>query len=129
MAASVQIHSDDPSGAVRTITLTQTAADKAHIDIETSAMPGSVQSFDLKNVTGDPASITIACQLDSFFSGDVGVVVQPATAAKPPVATITVSHAFLGDGVYVYALRAGEDVLVRAFLQQAAFPPLAAGGT
>jgi hypothetical protein len=129
MALTVQIHSDDPGGVVRTITLTQTAADKAHIDIETSAAPRSVQPYDLKNVTADPVSITIACQLDAFLSGDIGVVVQPATAGKPPVATMTVSHAFLGDGVYVYPLRAGEDVLVRNFLQQAAFPSLAAGGT
>jgi hypothetical protein len=123
--ASVQIHSTDAGGAVRTISLTKTGADKAHIDIETSAVPGSTQSHDLKNVTANPASITIACELNAFFPGDILVVVQPAKGGKTPVATITISHAFLGNGVYVYPLSAGEDVAVHNFLQQANFPPLA----
>ena len=126
MAPSVQIHSTDPDGSVRTITLTQTAAGEAHIDIEYSAAPGSKQSWDLRNVTADPASITIVCKIEEFPWGNIRVVVQPATAAQPPVATITVSHAILGDGAYVYSLAAGEDANVRAFLQRANFP-LAAG--
>jgi hypothetical protein len=47
--------------------LTKTDAAKAHIDIETSAAPGAKQSYDLKNVTANPASITIACELDAGF--------------------------------------------------------------
>jgi hypothetical protein len=127
MGPTEQIHSDDPGGVVGTIRLTQTAANKAHIDIETSAVPGTSQSYDLKNVTANPPSITIACELDAVFSGDILVVVQPAKGGKSPVATITISHAFLGDGVYVYSLRAAEDISVRNFLQQANFPPLSAG--
>lgn len=127
MALIVTIHSTNPDGSVRAITLMQTAADNAHIDIETSAAPGAKQSHDLRNVTANMASLTIACEIDALFSGDILVVVQPAKNGKPPVATITVSHVFLGNGVYVYPLSAGDDTKMRAFLQQANFPPLPGG--
>jgi hypothetical protein len=122
MAAEVQVHSDDSGGVVRTITLTQTAADAARIDIETSASPGSKQSYDLKIVTADVLSAVIVCKIDEFPWGDLRLAAPSAANGQPPVATITLSHAFLGNGTYLYPLRAGEDAKVRAFLQQANFP-------
>ena len=126
MTLSVQIHSDADS-VVRTITLTKTAAAEARIDIESSAAPGSTQTYQLKDVTANPVSLTIVCNIENFPWGNGRVVVQPSTAAQPSTATITVSHAFLGDGTYVYPLRMGEDGLVSNYLKQANFPPLVPG--
>jgi len=126
MNATVQIHSDDADGTVRTISLKQTATDKGHIEIASSAAPASPQSHDLKNIRADLAALTLNCQLDEFFSASISVLVQKASAGKPALATIQVSHAIYGNGVYVYTLRAGEDDLMRAFLIEAAFPLLQA---
>jgi hypothetical protein len=122
MAAQVQLHSDEPGGVVRTLTLTQTAADAAHIDIENSGSPGAMQSFDLNVVSADAEALVIRCKVEQFPWGDLSVEVRPAADGEPPSAHLTLSHAFLGNGVYDYRLRPGEDGTVRAFLQEANFP-------
>jgi hypothetical protein len=124
MDASVQVQSND-AGVVRTITVTQTAQSAVRVEMETSSAPGSVQSYNFKNVSADQPSLTIACQLDALFSADVRMAVTTGGTTGHPSATINVSHAILGNGVYIYPLRAGDDARVRDFLERAAFPPLA----
>lgn len=128
MNAKVQIHSDDPTGIVRTITIEQTELDSGHIDIKSSAAPASGQSYDLNNIMADVASLAMVCQVDAFLSASINVSIQSPASGNLPTATVTISHALFGDGVYKYTIRAGEDELVRQFLISANFPPIDARG-
>jgi hypothetical protein len=123
MNPTVTIHSD-ANGVMRTITLTKTGADTGHITIASTAAPGSDQDYDVKNVQADPAALKLSCQVDAFLSANIDLSVQRGSGGNGPVATVVVSHAVLGDGTYVYPIRAGEDQLVQNFLVQAEFPPL-----
>ena len=127
MNPTVTIHSD-ADGITRTITLTRTGADTGHFAMASTAAPGNDQNYDVENVEADPVTLKLACQTQvGFITADIDLSVERGVGGKPPVATVVVSHSVFGDGTYVYALRAGEDELVKEFLVAAAFPPL--GGT
>ena len=123
MNPTVTIHSD-ANGVTRTITLSKTSADTGHITMASTAAPGNDQNYDVKNVQADPAALKLTCQVDAWLSADIDLSVQRSNGGQAPVATVVVSHAVIGDGTYVYPLRAGEDQLVQNFLVQAAYPPL-----
>ena len=117
---SVTLHSDGPGGA-QTITISQTGTDTAHIDI----IGGGIPSEDVVSVRADPTALTLTCQIHVLFqAGEVSVVVQRAAAGNPPVATITISGLWFGNGPHVFPLQAGEDTALQTFLRQAGFPPL-----
>jgi hypothetical protein len=72
----------------------------------------------------DENSGTITCQIDTCPSANIDLSIQKGSGSQTPVATVVVSHAVIGNGTYVYPIRAGEDLQVQTFLVQAAFPPL-----
>jgi len=88
-----------------------------------TAAPGNDQNYDVDSIQADPAALKLACVAEVFLSADIDLSVQRGSAGQAPVATVVVSHAVLGNGTYVYPIRAGEDQLVQNFLVQAAFPP------
>lgn len=115
---SVTLHSSGPGGA-QTITITQTGVDSAHIDVTGGAVP----SEDVFGIKANPTALTLSCQVDAFFlRGDIDVVVQRATRHSHPIATITISHLLIGNGVHVFNLQSGDDTALEAFLTQADFP-------
>ena len=123
MNPTVIIHSD-ADGVTRTITLTKTGADTAHITIASTDAPGQDQNHDATSVQADPAALRLTCQTSVVFvTAEIDLTIRRAAGGQPPVATVVVSHAIIGSGSYVYPLRAGEDNLVQNFLVQAAFPP------
>ena len=124
MNPSVTIHSD-ADGVTKTITLTKTGADTGHITIASTAAPGNGQDYDVTNIQADPVALKLTCQTQVVFvTAEIDLSIQRGVGGQAPVATVVVSHSVVGDGTYVYPLRAGEDNLVQNFLVQAAFPPL-----
>jgi hypothetical protein len=116
MNPTITIHSD-ANGVTRTITLTKTGADTAHITI---VAPGNNGDYDVTGVQANPAALSLTC---SYLIAEIDLSVQRGAGGNAPVATIIVSHVLFGDGTYVYPLRAGEDQLVQNFLVAAASPP------
>lgn len=122
MSRSVTVHSRTQNGQVQTITILQTGASTANIAVTPD--PGFGSHDDVDHVKADANALTMTCQIKVLFTtADISIVVQRGGAGASPVATVTVAHALIGNGIYQFSLTPGDDAALQSFLQSAGFPP------